>query len=191
MHDTNKYQSAITLFSRGGGSWRYSSISALTRELGLAWLSAHVADEFRAFSHTECRGANGEYHNCFGRDAGPCYRVPVYVTADYVLRNDAGLVVTYGQCWAAWCARQKQRTWFQPGYNGGPVAGTGRKRRGRAARREVSHANALRAAVTFEDEGEVPVRHSRSKALEQDPWGDYCFRHLERNWKRFRKTQWK
>lgn len=183
MHVTKKYQTAVTIFGREGGVWRYRSIKAVVHDLGLNWIAQNVGAHFRVYSHTEYIRTEMEVGGYADRAR------PVYKEAQYIMRDDAGKPVGYAHCCAV--VRAGQRYLFSPEYTGGPVRGTGRRRRYRSIRRHVSYINALRAAQTFVEEGEVPVRNRRSKGLERDPWDDYAYRHLERNWKKFRKTQWK
>jgi hypothetical protein len=188
MYIVKKYQTAVTLFSREGGVWRYRTIRALVNDLGLNWVGNHVAEHFRVYSYTERRTAEGRF---FHGGCGPVYYTRIYKEARYVLRDDAGKVVTYGQCWNAvrepWRAVQAKRA------TEGPVEGTGKRRKRYHRRRGAQFINAVRAAETFAEEGEVAVRVARGVNLLQSRWdSDYYYgHHVERSWKKFRRTQWK
>lgn len=190
MHIVKEYQTAVTLFSREGGVWRYPSIRALVKEMGLTWVGNNVGEHFRVFSHAEWRtAAGGPYWG--GRQAGEAYSVRIYKDSHYILRDDAGRVVTYGHCWNAvrepWRPTQVKRS------SEGPVKGTGKRRQRYHRRRGARFINAVRAAETFYEEGEVAVRTARGVELLQSKWdSDYWYgHHMERSWKKFRKTQWK
>jgi hypothetical protein len=190
MHIVKKYQTAVTLFSREGGVWHYSSIRALVKDVGLNWVGSNVADHFRVFSYAERRTSTGGTYGG-GRDAGESYLVRIYKDSRYILRDDAGKVVSYSTCWNAvrepWRAVQVKRS------SEGPVEGTGKRRNRYHRRRGVRFINAVRAAETFCEEGEVAVRTARGVDLLQSRWdSDYWYgHHMERSWKKFRKTQWK
>lgn len=190
MHIVKKYQTAVTLFSREGGVWRYPSIRALVNDLGLNWVGNNVAEHFRVFSHAEWRtAAGGPYWG--GRGAGEPYLVRVYKDSRFILRDDAGKVVAYRDCWDA--VREPWRATMAKRSEVGPVPGTGKRRQRYHRRRGPQFINAVRVAETFAEEGEVTVRVARGVNLLQSKWdSDYWYgHHMERCWKKFRKTQWK
>lgn len=189
MHIIEKYQTRVTLFSRDGGRWRYPSVRAFVKAQGLTWVGNNVGDHFRVYSYTQALTATGS--RCYGGRDGQVYYERIYQDARYILRDDAGKVVTYGQCWNAvrepWRAVQAKRS------VAGPVEGTGKRRNRYHRRRGPQFINAVRAAETFGEEGEVAVRTARGVQLLRSRWdSDYWYgHHMERSWKKFRKTQWK
>lgn len=189
MHIVKEYQTTVTLFSREGGVWRYPSIRALVKELGLDWVGRNVADHFRVFSHIEWRTAEG--HRFYGGRGTAVSKERIYKDASYILRDDAGRAVTYAQCWGA--VRQPWRAIAPKRATTGPVEGTGKRRLRYHRRRAAQFINAVRAAETFYEEGEVEVRTARGVELLQSKWDAEYWRghHQERCWKKFRKTQWK
>jgi hypothetical protein len=199
MHIIKEYQAPTTvkLIQRGGVFWRFDSIYAAVKHLGLRWIYANVGEQFQVYSHTS-------WHHCAKVDRigtarfdDPSYPVRHFKNVEFIMRGPAGAPLTYAQINAAsWRPHTPGRhsRGRYPLWNGsGAVPGTGRQRRnsqlrGRAAR----HANAIRATETFKDEGEVPARNRWVETLWQDPWGDdYATERRDRNWKRYRKTQWK
>lgn len=73
----------------------------------------------------------------------------------------------------------------------GPVPGIRRQRGGRCCRR-IRHMNERRWATPVLEEGEVAPRAARNAHNLPNPWDDYGFSNQDnRNWKRFRKHQWK
>lgn len=197
MHIIKKSQTSVTLFSRDGGVWRYASKKAAREQLGLSWISSNVGQEFREYSHSVWRNTEGHrlYSKDFGDEDGEIVFVERYYRqSQFVMRDEHGKPLTVTDFYAT----STGRPWY--GYNGrlkdwngeGPVPGIHRNRPSRHRGRQLNYMNALRGAQTFYEEGEVPPRPERQKSLKADRWDIYpSSARTDRNWKRFRKTQWK
>lgn len=196
MHIVKKYQTAVTLFQRDGVVRRFASLKEVRQALGLHWISHNVAEHFRTFSHVSWRYP-AEWRVLPDGSQEPLKYERVYKDAQYIMRDDAGKPVTYSMFYSDF---RKARPWYgyrkilKSWHGEGPVPGTGKSARRRRRRdRALSYINAFRGAVTFYEEGEVAVRPRRAKSLCADPWDEYFNKvdQADRNWKRYRNTQWK
>jgi hypothetical protein len=175
------YQTAVTLFGRDGGVRVFPSKQSARRELGLSWIRKNVGRDFRVFSHTSNFGGK-----VFERYA-------VYIDHLYVMRDDFGGILTAedfatpSPCRTGWSIYRRYRFW-----NGdGPVPGLFRWR-GRHYFRHPRTQNERRLAFAITDQGEVPPRARRNHRNLVNAYDDLRINAREiRNWKRYRRTQWK
>lgn len=182
MHIIKKYETSVTLFSVNGGVWVYKSKRAAIKELGYYWIQNNVAKDFVTFSHRE---------RLWSADGEGWTERPVYRGANYVMRDDLGEALTVGD-FAEFKPVYRPR-WYRKleNWNGvGPVPGISRPRGYRWTRR-VGTTNERRQAQVL-DEFDVPPRARRNARNLPTVWDDIPIAAREdRNWKRFRKTQWK
>lgn len=175
------YQTAVTLFGRDGSVRVFSSMHAARRMLGLSWIRQNVGRNFRIFL---CTSNLGE--KLFERHA-------IYTDHPYVMRDDFGGILAADD----FAAPPRQRKGWSvyrrfPLWNGeGPVPGLFRWHGGHYFR----HPKTLRerrASIALVDQGEVPPRARRNHRNLATANDDRIIgaRQL-RNWKRYRRTQWK
>jgi len=187
MHQIPAYETAVTLFSRGGDVWVYPTLNAAFKALGYRWIAAHVGPHFRAFSHN---------HRCFDSVREVWYSEPVYTEHDFVMRDDFGTPITQDVFWPY---QERSRRWYRwrsewDTWNGeGPVPGISCHRGSwRCWRRPKAQSERRAAACVLVEEGEVAPRPSRRQNNLPDSWDDYNVAAREdRSWKRYRKTRWK
>lgn len=193
MHIITRRPRAVTLFAVTGEVRRFTSLLAARKHLGLAWITHNVRPQFHAFNHTAWptqRASTRLHATPIDESSRADSR---YEHARYVMRDDFGEAITgadFVELESAGCTDwipSHLRYW-----NGeGPVPRTG-LRRGRSCYRRVRHMNARRGAETFHAEGEVSPRAARDTGRLPNPWDDYKeSSYGQRNWKRFRKHQWK
>lgn len=190
MHHISAYTPTVSLFSRAGEVWAYRSMTDAYDALGYNWICRNVGKRFRLFSH-----ATTEYQET---ESGyvPVNRL-VYITADFVMRDDFGRELTGGDFQAIYDERRRLRYavyGFNRHYafwNGeGPVPGIHRHSAGRHNYRRIRHMNERRWAIPIEDE--PAPRGKRNHNNLPNPWDDYHIAAREdRCWKRNRRTQWK
>ena len=184
MHIIRPYETAITLFGADGTVYSYASLKEALKTLGIAWIRNHVGEHFRVFSHHEVD---------YGRPAEAGRARPVYKHHAYIMRDDAGCPVTAAHFSKLLPRRRYNHyTWLYGSWNGeGAVPRTGKSRGGHYYRRPGTTAE-RRASFVIAEEGEVAPRAARNAANLVNAWDDYRVSCREdRNWKRFRKTQWK
>lgn len=192
MHIIKLYQTTITLFNREGRVSQFPSLKAAARELGVRWISRNVGEHFRSYSHTsrvhtEGAGVPGESN----AEQGVVYEKH-YREYDYVMRNDAGEPITHAAFWSLDRVAKRYRRSFDRWDDGTPVPHTGKRRAGRHYYRRPQLVNAVRAAETFEAEGEVAQRAKRGAHILPSRWGGpRVASRADRNWKSFRGKQWK
>jgi hypothetical protein len=182
MHQIPACATAITLFSRSGNVWAYPTLNAALKALGRSWIAANVGAHFRVF-RTMSRYLDTT------REAW-VYE-PVYDVCDFIMRDDAGGVVTVASFPArAWRSRWNRLldTWNGEGPVPGITCGRGR---GHYYRRPHTMSERRQAALVLIEEGEVAPRPPRSASNLPNSWDDYRVSGREdRNWKRNRKTRW-
>jgi hypothetical protein len=192
MYQIKPQQPSVTIFQRNGGHWCFNSLRELLGQFSYAWLNKNVGSNFRTFVGSTWQTAAGHHRLPLGvQQEEPCYWTTVYREFNFVMRDGEGRPVTYLTLPQLFGVRSTFKA-SRLSWNGtGPVPHTGRRHRRRHGQ-GVQFANALRTAVTFISEGEVPLRQKRGKALQVDWCDDYRnVDHNTRNWKDFRKTQWK
>ncbi len=187
MHQVPPYESAVTLFSRDGEVEVFKSMKAALKALGLRWIEDNVGPHFRVFRYVERR---------FDTQRALWVADPLYDNYRYILRNDQGEPVTA----ADFAVFRRQRPWRgswalrYAQWNGeGPVPGTRCRRGGRHYYRHPRTMHERRqAALVLEEEGEVAPRPHRSANSLPCAWDDFrVAARDDRNWKRFRRTQWR
>ncbi|KVP39731.1 hypothetical protein [Burkholderia ubonensis] len=187
MHQIPAHETAVTLFSRDGDVWAYPSLKAALKALGERWIAANVGQHFRVFDYAARR---------FDSVRAVWVTEPLYVEHAFIMRDDAGGVVT-AATFSPLIARRRWRSrWTRmwETWNGeGPVPGVRcRRGGGHYYRRPKSMMERRQAAMVLTDEGEVAPRGARSLKHLPNAWDDYCVAAREdRNWKRHRRTQWK
>lgn len=188
MHQIPEYQTAVTLFSRDGNVWVYRTLKAALKALGVKWIAANVGAHFREFDHVARH---------FDQARNVWVREPMYVEREFIMRDDAGGVVTAATFHGLIEHRRRAR-WMRwsrmlETWNGeGPVPGIGRSRGGHWYRRPQTMMERRQAALVLKEEGEVAPRGARSLGHLANAWDDYYITaRSDRNWKRNRRTQWK
>ncbi len=183
MHVIPPFKPSVTLFHVNGGRWVYKDVAHARDALGVHWIRANVAAEFRAFSHFS-------YSPYSKGDLASAIRSSVYDTASFVMRDSRGKTLTA----ADFRLDKPYRSPFwrhletYPGW--GPVPRTGRRSSSRYYRRPGTQAERRMAQVV--DPSEPAPRPSRNANALPNAWDDYGRASADdRNWKRFRKTQWK
>lgn len=175
MQSIPPYKPAIDVFGPDGLVASFSSLEAAIDYLGASWLKAYASDYYTSATRL-----------IFGR---PAFSTP------FVLRTEDGDAISPALILSIYRARIvfRGRRWRALNqWNGtGPVPGTGRLRGGHYYRR-IRNANERRQAFWVAEDGEVAPRPARSFKNLPDNWDDYrVSAHESRNWKRFRKTQYK
>lgn len=187
MHYIPAYETAVTLFSRDGQVWAYPSLKAALKALGERWIAANVGPHFRVFAHS-ARYFDTVREEWVGE--------PVYVERAFIMRDDAGGVVTA----ATFSPLIERRRWHSRWtrmwdfWNGeGPVPGVRCYRGGgHYYRRPQTMMERRLAGLVLEEEGEVAPRGARKANHLPNAYDDYRIAAREdRNWKRYRRTQWK
>lgn len=188
MHQIPEYQTAVTLFSRDGEVQVYRTMKEALKALGTRWIAANVGAHFRVFDH------NARH---FDTDRRTWVSEPQYVERNYIMRNDAGEVVTAADFYPL-AERRRWRGWYRWGralenWNGvGPVPCIGRPRGGHYYRRPETMMERRQAAMVLKEEGEVAPRGKRSLKHLPNAWDDYrVAARDERGWKRHRRTQYR
>ncbi len=174
---------AVTLFRQNGEMRVFASINDAFSILGFSWIKKNVGKNFRVFSHvTELGGLE-------------CRREPVYRMHEYIMRDDCGEPLTIEDFNVLRIQRQEKRRFRRGALGRGDGAGLApyiHKRKKGYYFRCIAFINAYRVAETFVEEGEVPPRPRRNAMNLPNNWDDYCVAaRSNRNWKQFRRTQWK
>lgn len=187
MHDIPAHETAVTLFSRDGGVWVYPSLAAALKAYGKRWIADNVGPHFRIF---DCAA------RYFDFERRVWVTEPRYVEYAFIMRNDAGEVVTLAT-FAALIQRRRWRSrWsrMMDRWDGqGPVPGVRCCRGGRRYhRRPQTMMERRQAGLVLEEEGEVAPRGPRKANHLPNSYSDYRIAAREdRNWKQYRRTQWK
>lgn len=186
MHIIKPYETSVTLFHRDGQVSVYKSMKEAYRKLGYRWIAENVGKNFREFDRLRT-------------DYSPEGAVPVservYFEREYIMRGDFGQILTakdFEHLRPSFRGFLRYRNYYL--WNGeGPVPGTGCGRKwGRCFRRLSHMAQRRQAALVLKEEGEVAPRAARNARNLPNPWDDYNVAAREnRNWKQFRKHQWK
>lgn len=187
MHQIPAHETSVTLFSSDGGVWVYRTMKAALNALGQHWIAKNVGPHFRVFRHVS---------RYFDTERECWVRTPEYDDYHFIMRDDFGAVVTAAS-FDALIERKRWRSWWERRYgawNGeGPVPGTRCHRGGGHCYRRPKTMNERRqAALILEEEGEVAPRPTRDANNLPNSWDDYWVSARDdRNWKRYRKHQWK
>ena len=175
----------VFLHGRDGSTQVFPSREKALATLGFSFIERRVRAQFRV----PCSPRYGRY------DAEWNYHpVVLYALADYILRDERGQPLTAADFAGLVPARSTwwSRRWDSYRWNGeGPVPGT-RKCSGHYCwfrHPRTANERRLNALVLAED-GEIGPRAARRPARIPTAWDDLG-RHVERNWKRQRKTQWR
>lgn len=185
MHVVKHYESPITVFSVEGDSWHYKSKKALLKEVGYRWIMNNVGKHFSEFS--------GWTPICTA--SGWVCGEPTYRHFKYIIRDGEGSCITHGDFAELVAAKRRKVYWLRmkwEKWNGeGPVPGIGRPRGGHHFRR-LKTINERRWSIPMVEEGEPAPRARRNHTNLPTTWDDFQISSREdRNWKRYRKTQWK
>lgn len=173
MHTIAKYEPGVVLFSRAGTVTRYDSLKSALAELGFRWIKENVGVDFTTRFYREYSWS--------------------WSTCSHILQTDYGASLTAAD-FLPFVPKPVKRWWARLDYNGvGPVPGVRKYRGGRRHFRLVRTMNECRAAaLVLPEEGEVPPRPRRNEKNIPDSWDEiHCSSRRNRNWKRYRKTQWK
>lgn len=178
MHLIPRYRSSVTLFSHQGNIMVFETMQHALRVLGFRWIRERVGRNFYEFSHTEVESVSGA-------------RTPVYDRFEYVMRDDFGEPLVASD----FAKFRASRRWFCAfdAWNGsGPVPGVHKCNAGAHYCRRIRYVGQRRQAIPDVTEGELGPRGKRSIRNLPDAWDDYYPRNrLDRNWKQFRKNQWR
>ena len=196
MHVISAPQTAVTMFSRDGEVYVYPSLAAAYKALGSRWIAQYVGKNFREFSHrTRVKSDGNPATVGWVLQGFPYVHETVYVERDYIMRDDFGTPLTIAD-FAVFQERNRYRGWryrWLSTWNGeGPVPGVSKCRGGHHYYRRIHHMNARRQCFPVREEGEVPPRAARNQHHLPNNWDDYRVANREdRNWKRYRRTQWR
>jgi len=184
MYQIPAHETAVTLFSRDGEVWAYPTLKAALKALGRSWIASNVGAHFRVFRCVS---------RFFDTERETWVYEPAYDVHDFIMRDDAGAVVTLSD-FQPLIARRRWYRWTRAldTWNGeGPVPGVHKASAGRHYFRRPHTGNERRqAALVLKEEGEVAPRPARSANGLPDAWDDYHISAREdRSWKRHRKTQ--
>ena len=187
MYYIPPHETSITLFSSTGGVEVFRTLKEALKALGYRWIAENVGPHFRVF-----RGAYSQ----FDQERERWVRTPQYDDYSFVMRDDHGEPVTA----ESFAVLRPQRSWqsrwsarYSWWHGEGPVPGTRCHRGGRHYYRHPRTMNERRlAALVLEEEGEVAPRPQRSANSLPCAWDDFrVAARDDRNWKRFRRTQWR
>jgi hypothetical protein len=186
VHQIHQYQSGVKLLSCDGRVSVYPSLRAAFKALGERWIGDNVGANFRVFDYSA---------RWFDEVRNAWVREPRYVVHDFIMRDDAGGVVTLAS-FHPFIVRRRRLRWQDPlnTWNGeGPVPGVHCHRGGRHYfRRPQSMMERRQAALVLKEEGEVAPRSARSFCNLPDAYDDCSVSSIgDRCWKRYRRTQWK
>jgi hypothetical protein len=177
MHIIKAYEPSVTLFAVDGEVRVFRSKADALRQLGYRWICEHVREDFVVFSYVE--------RKLVARDVWSSH--PFYHRAHYVMRDDAGAKVTASD-FAELRAARRLPYWLQRWNGVGPVPYVHRPTQGHYYRRPQT-LNERKLAQALD--GEPAPRAGRATVVPSD-WDDRCVAsRRERNWKKFRRTQWK
>lgn len=176
MHIIPSLEGSVTLLSRSGEGVTFSSVEAFFAAYPLDWLRRHFLQESaigslgHSWLSTEYKSPAPEYWlvDAWGEP------VPSATIRDAAQKLRS----------LKWAARYAS-TWTGVG----PVPRTGRRGGGRY-HRALHTTSERRQAFFFLEEGEVAPRARRNAANIPNSWDDYplC---RQRNWKKFRRQQYK
>ena len=186
MHHIPAHETSVTLFSSTGDVWTYRTRKAALKALGERWIANNVGPHFRVFSHVSRK---------FDTERECWIFTPNYEEYEFIMRDDVGAVVS-ASTFDSLIERRRRRSWWDRygAWNGeGPVPGTRCYRGGRHYYRYPQMQNERKlAALILTEEGEVGPRPARAVNNLPHSWNDFEVAAREnRNWKQFRKTQWK
>lgn len=179
MFSVPEYQPALTIFFRDGRRWRFPSARDALKQLGYPWLAANLG----AF-HVEHRGYATHI------DGDVAVRVPVYDSFNAIARDTLGTVWTLDRFQQLESRRYHGMSRYRFWNGEGPVPGTG-VFHGCSIFRSPKTTAERRLNQTV-DSQEPVARPGRIGLNLPSSWDDLR-RHgsVNRNWKRFRKTQYR
>ena len=186
MYQVPKYIPKIRLIARDGRVWEYKNITEAADDLyGIfGWsIRDHIGDQW-------VKSRNFDFR----------LDTPFYYYYAYILQNNFGDVVTVDELMNARSGRRNYYDRWRPRrfefeFRNGPVPYIGRRRRGSGYRhmettQEICEAEALR----FDEDAQyysIKSRAKRNRSNLPNSWDD-CWRpSRQKNWKNYRKTQWK
>lgn len=188
MHTIKPYETRITLINNEGKKYLYASKAKALEELGQRFLSK-IGEHFKTFNHRSYWYTSSDvYREC---DV-------VYTHSDYIMRDDFGNVVTLADFHELICEKNSKYTkWCESlyaGYKGRgntvPDIGRRRSHRGTYYRHPATIAECQINQIVDWDEPQA--RPNRALSNLPNAWDDYVRSdHKNRNWKRFRQTQYK
>ena len=169
MHTIKKYENPITLFHRDGRTWHYKTKSVALNALGWKFIQQNVAAHFRIFSHVSNTNPAGRYVAFSG------VKEVVYITSDYIMRDDSGQTLVYGDFLslykeAAVYSREKTLVNWPIFHDAKPVAGAGRNHRNYSTYyRRTKQISAVRANQTVIAEADDWLEPKARAALRKMP----------------------
>lgn len=193
MKVINKKKIAVTLFGICGEVFPFDSMEAALDALGFSWISYSVKKEFRKYEFEPCCCYG--IKDCFYRGVKCPGFSKKLISSRWVLRNEFGEALTaedFLPLFAQRCSDPRKSRRFQYWDGTGPVPRIRKSRGGRHYWRRLHVANELRRALPMLEEGEAAPRAERSANNLPDSRDGYSIAARKiRNWKRFRKHQWK
>ena len=174
---------SVKLFSKEGLVAEYTSKEIALKALGFGWIERNVGPHFNVFSHMT-------------RLTPYWGNTPISQQYAYVLRDREADVLTSIDFYPKATSRRTYLglLWVRrhASWNGyGPVPGIHRQRRSNRYR-SMAFIRAHKASEIFKEEGEVKGRLSCKTKQPPNNWDDYRVSATKnRNWKRFRKNQYK
>ena len=180
------YIPKIRLIARDGRIWEYKTLTKAADELYeiFRWgIREQIGD-------TWIKSRNWDFR----------LDTPAYFYYPYILRTEFGDVVTVDELWNARTTKISWRAGWMSARNdfefrNGPVPYTGGRRRWVGCRhmkttQEICEADALR----FDDDAQyygIKARAKRNRANLPEAWDDHWRPYDQKNWKNYRKNQWK
>jgi len=175
MHITKPYENRVHLYQRGNGKVHtFKNITEAARSLGWIQSMGSIGEQFEGF----------RFDYCMQR------QIPLRY--EFVLRDDDSEVVTEGELYheyRMWKRSKRKRTpsW---GYRQ-----AGSKRTNGSMYRRIHTFQESKWADAWDrhnEEVSIKTRARRNRSNLPNTWDDYIRRDVEiKNWKRYRKTQWK
>ena len=189
MHIVPDFPTSVYLIENTGTYWVYRNLT-------------HAADELnRLHFFIPGRRYIGKFHReviSLFEWMDDCYRSEI-INYQFILRGELGEVYTIEDLLAAktpYVSRYTKRRAAVKNaeFRKDPVPGIGKYRRQANWLRRIHTTSERRMAEAHSDvemkEYDVKVRAKRNARNLPDSWDDYR-RHIEKNWKSQRKTQWK
>ncbi len=186
MHQVPKYVPKIRLINRDGHVWEYKNLTEAANDLyGIfGWnIREQIGDQWVKSRNWDCR-----------------IDTPYYYYYTYILQTDLGESVTVDELMNA---RSDTGTWYNRYWSRhhphvfrcGPVPNISSRRyrsgyRHMGTTQEICEADALRFDEDAQDYG-IKARAKRNRSNLPGAWDDYWRPCGQKNWKHYRKTQWK
>lgn len=194
MHKISAYEARVFLFYKNGGRTTYASKSQALKILGQKFIRNEVGENFIQFSHREWPSIHWDSNG----DMGPS--IPgevIFKHSNFIMRDEFGKTLTLADFMdLIHMGKEPVRSlyFYRFGYycGEGPVPGTGKSRSHRGSYFKVfSSVPEMRQNQVIEADEPV-ARAQRNLHNLSSAWDDDIRKdRRNKNWKRFRKTQYK